>query len=713
MLRHHRSRSHRDPQDVSPAVRLWLLRLLVPLGAHREFIQRSGFGNDALAHAIGLGAFVDPEDLEFDAEAVRRRLRKLHQEAERTIGDDGGANGAKGDSDMPAFLARNIARLAEVVGLSALDCRILAFVVLLKNERLLDDTADWLGSLSAAKVFDTLAVLLDEPEPAVRAALGPHGVLARSGLVSIDRSCRYTLNGKLELLSDSFADHIVSTDADPIGLLRDTVAVAAPATLRLDDYEHVRTSLAVLLPYLRQAMASGRHGVNVFLYGPPGTGKSELAKVLAREIGTELFEVASEDDDGDPINGERRLRAYRAGQSFLGQRRALILFDEVEDVFQDGDGLFGLGGRKSTAQTRKAWINRTLEANPVPTLWLSNSARGLDGAFLRRFDMVMELPVPPRRQRTRIIEGACAGLLDARAVARMAESEVLAPAVVTRAAAVVEAIRQELGPDGTASAMALLIGNTLRAQGHPDLARPGAERLPELYDPTLVHADVDLDALAAGLQRTRAGRLCLYGPPGTGKTAFGRWLAERLAVPLHVKRVSDLVSPYVGESEQNLAHAFRRAAEDGALLLIDEVDSFLQDRRGAQRSWEVSLVNEMLTQMEAFPGVFVASTNLMDGLDPAALRRFDLKVAFHPLKSDQAWTLLCRYAEQLALPAPEAALLPRVSQLARLATLTPGDYAAVARRHRFNALASAADFVAALEGECTLKDGGRAAIGFR
>jgi len=702
MLRHHRSRSHRHPQDVSPAVRLWLLRLLVPLGAHQEFIQRSGFGNDALAHAIGLGEYVDPEglDLEFDPHAARTRLRKLHQAAERDSQDAGG---------MPAFLESNIARLAGLVGLSELDCRILAFVVMLKNERLLDDTADWLGSLSAAKVFAVLAVLLDVPEADVRAALSPQGVLARSGLVSIDRSCAYTLNGKLELLSDTFADHIVSSDADPIGLLRDTVSVAAPAQLGLDDYEHVRESLAVLLPYLRQALADGRQGVNVFLYGAPGTGKSELAKVLAHELGTELFEVASEDSDGDPINGERRLRAFRAGQSFLGQRRALILFDEVEDVFNDGDGLFG---RKSTAQTRKAWINRTLEANPVPTLWLSNAARGLDGAFLRRFDMVLELPVPPRKQRSRIIERASAGLLDARAVARVAESEVLAPAIVTRAASVVQAIRAEIGPGSAAAAMELLIGNTLRAQGHPELGQPAAERLPGLYDPAFVHADTDLDTLAAGLARTRTGRLCLYGPPGTGKTAFGRWLAERLEAPLHVKRVSDLVSPYVGESEQNLARAFRRAAEDGALLLIDEVDSFLQDRRGAQRSWEVSLVNEMLTQMETYPGVFVASTNLMSGLDPAALRRFDLKVAFHHLKADQAWALLCRYCEELALPAPGPEIQAR---LAQLTTLTPGDYAAVARRHRFQPIGSAAGLVDALVAECALKegaDGAKGAIGF-
>jgi transitional endoplasmic reticulum ATPase len=65
----------------------------------------------------------------------------------------------------------------------------------------------------------------------------------------------------------------------------------------------------------------------------------------------------------------------------------MIVFDEVEDAFNDGDNLFG---RKSTAQTRKAWINRMLETNRVPTLWISNSVGCLDAAFIRRFDMVVE-----------------------------------------------------------------------------------------------------------------------------------------------------------------------------------------------------------------------------------------------------------------------------------------------------------------------------------
>jgi SpoVK/Ycf46/Vps4 family AAA+-type ATPase len=295
----------------------------------------------------------------------------------------------------------------------------------------------------------------------------------------------------------------------------------------------------------------------------------------------------------------------------------------------------------------------------------------------------------------------------------MAEVETLAPAVVTRAASVVQAISRHLGEsfDAAKKAKALehLIGNTLEAQGHAGLRRHDPNRLPELYDPAFIHADADLAQVAEGIRRVRTGRVCLYGPPGTGKTAYGRWLAGQLDAPLLVKRASNLLSMWVGGTEANMARAFREAEREGAVLLIDEVDSFLQDRRGAQRGWEVTGVNEMLTQMESFPGVFIASTNLMEGLDQAALRRFDLKVKFDFLMPEQSVELMRRHCAALGLAEPD----DDARRAARsLRQLTPGDFAAAVRQNRFRAIATAAQLVEVLRGECAVKEGGRSAIGF-
>ena len=157
-----------------------------------------------------------------------------------------------------------------------------------------------------------------------------------------------------------------------------------------------------------------------------------------------------------------------------------------------------------------------------------------------------------------------------------------------------------------------------------------------MYDPDLTNSTLALKKIAEGVKRAGSAKICIYGPPGTGKTAYAKWLAKYLEKPLIVRKASDLLNCYLGETEKIIAQAFEDAQRDDAVLLLDEIDSFLRDRTLSSHSWEVTQVNELLTQIENFEGVFIATTNLMDLLDPAALRRFDLKTKFDFLKLEQA-----------------------------------------------------------------------------
>ena len=197
------------------------------------------------------------------------------------------------------------------------------------------------------------------------------------------------------------------------------------------------------------------------------------------------------------------------------------------------------------------------------------------------------------------------------------------------------------------------------------------------------------------------GSLCLYGPPGTGKTAFAEMLAEALDCELVTRQASDLIAPYVGQTEQNLAQLFRGCDPAHTVLLLDEVDSFLADRRQARHSWERTQVNELLQQMERYPEIFIAATNLMSGIDAAALRRFDFKLHFRALTQAQRLALFAREA----LGDAAAAVPPEwMYHLKGLEGLTAGDFANICRqRTLLGETLTPGQFLQRLAAECRLK----------
>ena len=119
-----------------------------------------------------------------------------------------------------------------------------------------------------------------------------------------------------------------------------------------------------------------------------------------------------------------------------------------------------------------------------------------------------------------------------------------------------------------------------------------------------------------------------------------------------------------------MARMFEEAQTEGAVLLLDEADSFLRSRKRAERSYEVTEVNEMLQGMERFGGIFVCTTNLFEDIDEAALRRFTFKLRFMPLLASQREAMFV--AEALAGDGARLSDEQR-QRLVRLDQLVPGE----------------------------------------
>ncbi|WP_456389992.1 AAA family ATPase [Hydrogenimonas sp.] len=471
--------------------------------------------------------------------------------------------------------------------------------------------------------------------------------------------------------------------------------VSAPS-LNLEDFSHMAKERSLMLRYMQKAAATRKAGAHILIYGPPGTGKTEWVKTMAAAMDLRLFEISYADEDDEPLNGRNRINAFKSAQYLFGGKRVMLMFDEIEDIFEEANPVSSLFGQKPTP-SRKGWFNRILENAPVPTVWISNSIAMMDEAMLRRFDLVVHMPVPPQSKRLQIAKEAFGKRVKEPALRAMAEHPAAAPAVLSRAAEVLALIDPDKKEADTYALT--IVSATLEAQGYRPLKK-ATRIVTGAYDPKLVNCDADLATIADGIARNPSARLCLYGPPGAGKSAFGKWLAGKLDRPCLIKKGSDLLSMWVGGTEANIAAAFDEAERENAVLVFDEIDGFLQDRREAQRSWEVTQVNELLTQMEAFEGVFVATTNLMENLDPASLRRFDLKLRFGYLRPTQAAAMFASTCGQLSLNGEKEGL--RIVKSLR--TLTPGDFAAVVRQSRFRPLANALELAERLAEECAVKE---------
>jgi SpoVK/Ycf46/Vps4 family AAA+-type ATPase len=225
------------------------------------------------------------------------------------------------------------------------------------------------------------------------------------------------------------------------------------------------------------------------------------------------------------------------------------------------------------------------------------------------------------------------------------------------------------------------------------------------YDLAYLNTSVPIAHLVDSLSLSPGGSMCLYGPPGAGKTALARHIAHTLELPVILRRGSDLLSMYVGGTEHNIAEMFEAAAAEPSVLILDEADSFLQSRSEAKHSWEITQVNELLTQMEEYDGLFICTTNLLEKLDAASLRRFDWKISFSAMTASQRWAFFLQEFHLLGGNIETARLLqPMVRQ--QLGGLTPGDFAPVTRQFRLlRRTPSASEFFDHLRAELTTKGG--------
>lgn len=423
----------------------------------------------------------------------------------------------------------------------------------------------------------------------------------------------------------------------------------------------------------------GKNPLHILFYGMEGTGKTELAKAIAKELDRPLWavDIDLEDDvcassamERNTVLEQFRLRGIRLADWQCEKDGGIILVDEADLILNDSE---------------KGCLNSFFETIKAPVIWISNSMRRVENSTRRRFNYSMAFKGLAKDERLSVLNS----VLKVQGAENLLTEEEKLKLVVeypAMAGGLSLAVQQTQTLGAGYKTMARILkahtqlmgiknGSLKDVESHaPNYSLEGLNiegSMDEVLDVVKNYDEVwktlDEDSAPNSLN------ILLYGPPGTGKTEFVRHLARTLGRNLVIKRASDLLGMFVGQTEALIAAAFEEAERTGSILFFDEADSFLTNRSSAVRSFEVSKVNELLTQMENFKGIFIAATNFEGMLDPACRRRFALKLGFDYLKPDGVRHIWDVFFPETACP-DTAANLPMI---------TPGDFNAVYGRMRY------------------------------
>ncbi|TNF31164.1 MAG: AAA family ATPase [Deltaproteobacteria bacterium] len=605
------------------------------------------------------------------------------------------------DLEKESEFRDRLTAIGETFDLNELEKDIIVFLYLLEEDSGFDENlANSLAMNNFSKSTPFYEFLLNSDRVTIRNILNKNSKLSNIGM--IECSPRRS-TGTIEL-SGHVTEYLTGLDDRHITDIYFKKPCVKRQTLALERHNIDPKEMEII-----KLLLQSPGGKNILLHGEPGTGKTEFVHSLAEGLGMNLHLITSHNPDSR-YPGSHRKSALAAARNLLNRPMDLILIDECDDILNLEDEIFNSRGEK-------AWINTFLEESEVKIIWVSNKSSSIMSSTKRRFNYSLEFQPLDSVKRLNIWEN------------QINETQIN---LFTKNELEEYAGRFEVNAGGIALALKdlqrimELETNTEKLKlaleqilvRHQSFAIGYRERLSEInknYDSSLLNTDQSTRLLETKLQRWLDSseirkvitnfNILFQGPSGTGKTEYAKYLAKKLGKKLLVKRTSDILDKYLGGTEQNLASIFYEAEETDSILFLDEADSLFLDRKSADRHHQIQQTNEILMQMENFKGILICSTNAIDSMDSAVIRRFSIKMGFDYLSSEGKEKLTLLLFDEYQFSKED---LLKVSSIQNL---TPGDFKNVFHRSLLEEELNKDDIIEALEKEASFKRENKLKIG--
>jgi transitional endoplasmic reticulum ATPase len=420
----------------------------------------------------------------------------------------------------------------------------------------------------------------------------------------------------------------------------------------------------ILLPIIQPDFFAA-HGIRpprgILLSGPPGCGKTMIAKALSEEIRANFIELNCS-EVFQSLYGESEKVVRERFAKAKANTPAIVLIDEIDAIGSSRMSTRGELERRvvTTLLTEMDGLRSTGDVIVVAT---TNMPDVLDPALRRpgRFDYEIHIGVPDRKSRLDILKKMTKHMqIDANVsleeISRRTYGFVGADLMMLCREAAFEALT------GGRSASELMEGDPKAAEDvriskrdfdgaltrvKPSAMREFAVEVPSslgwkdigglsTIKETVIQEIVQILKDPESFEEvgiTPVKGILFYGPPGTGKTLIARIIANEAEANFISVKGPEVLSKWVGESEQRIRTLFAKARESSpCIIFFDEIDAITGARGNSTSDAGDRVVNQLLTEMDGFESskhvCVIAATNRMELIDPALLRpgRFDYQI---------------------------------------------------------------------------------------